>query len=84
MSEENVRSRLRDFIEGRFPQVRERRLADDDSLLQTGAIDSLGILDLARFVENELAVPLADDDLAPENFDSISSLARFLEMKRAA
>ena len=84
MSEEAMRARVRAFIVERFPAVAARRLTDDDSLLDAGVIDSLGVLDLATFIERELGVQLADDELTAENFESIAALSRFLAAKRAA
>ena len=84
MSEEAMRARVRAFILQRFPTVAARNMTDDDSLLDSGVIDSLGVLDLAAFIERELGVQLADDDLTAENFESIAALSRFLAAKRAA
>ena len=78
MSEDEIRTKIRAFVTTRFPAVRNDKLTDDDSLLDSGAIDSLGVLDLATFITNELGVELGDDDLTPENFDNISALTRFL------
>lgn len=84
MSEDAVRAKVRAFIVERFPAVAARKLTDEDSLLESGVIDSLGILDLATFIDRELGVQLADDELTPENFDSIAALSRFLAARRAA
>jgi len=59
-------------------------LADDDSLLSQGIIDSTGVLDLMMFMEDEFSIRVADEDVVPGNFDSVASLARYAEMKRAA
>lgn len=83
MSDE-LRGRLRAFVVARFPRVKDQGLSDEDSLLESGAVDSLGVLDLARFIGDDLGIPLGDDDLTPENFDSISSLARFLARPKGA
>ena len=82
MSDETVRARVRALIMERFPTVAARRMGDDDSLLDSGVIDSLGVLDLATFIERELGVQLADDELTAENFESIAALSRFLATKR--
>lgn len=79
-----VRAKVRGFIEERFPAVAARKLTDSDSLLESGIIDSLGILDLAMFVERDLGVQMADDDLTPENFDSLNALLTFLASKGVA
>lgn len=76
-----TRTKVRAFLVERFPAVQARKLADADSLLESGVIDSLGILDLATFIEREFSVQLGDDELVPENFDSLDALCKFLEVK---
>ncbi len=44
-------------------------------------IDSLGILDLVHFLEEEFAVAIADEELQPENFQSLESVAEFVRKK---
>lgn len=58
-------------------------LKDDDSLLAKGILDSLGILKLTTFIEESFGVPVGDEDLVPENFETIASLRRFIEERRA-
>jgi acyl carrier protein len=81
MSDE-LRAKIRAFVTTRFPAVRDKGLKDSDSLLDSGAVDSLGILDLASFITTELGVELGDDDLNPENFDNIDALTAFLAKKK--
>ena len=78
-----VRGRIRAFITRRFPVVEDRKLMDEDSLLDSGAIDSLGILDVVAFLEEEFGIGLEDDELVPENFDTVVTLARLVESKQA-
>jgi acyl carrier protein len=77
-----VRAHIRSFVVSHFPLARTRELGDDDSLLDTGIIDSLGILELVRYLEETFAIELTDDDLIPENFDSIAALAHFVVSHR--
>lgn len=74
MSEELIYMRLRSFISGRVPY----KLADHDSLIETGAFDSLGILELVAFIENEFGVRFEDEDVSSENFASIQTVAGFV------
>ncbi len=74
-------ARIRDFISETF-FVDD--VADDDSFLRTGTIDSTGMLDLVMFLEETYEVEIADSELVPENLDSISALKGFLERKGAA
>lgn len=77
-------ARIRQFLEENFLFRDDRAaVAEDESLLEAGLIDSTGILELVAFVESELKVTVADADIVPENFDSIRALADYVEQKRA-
>jgi len=60
----------------------EKALTNTESFLDKGIIDSTGILELVMFLENEFKIHVADEELLPENFDSIDRLARFIERKQ--
>jgi acyl carrier protein len=72
-------AKIRGFLVGRFPRV--RGLGDDDRILGGGFVDSLGILEVVEFVEKEFGVAVSDDELTPENFQSISSVASMVRTK---
>jgi acyl carrier protein len=74
----NTADLIRDFIKQRFPLASSKDLTQDLSLLDSGIVDSLGILDLVGFIEEQFGVEAQDDDLVPENFDSIAALTRFV------
>jgi acyl carrier protein len=76
MQLKDVADAVRGFIGQRFPAA--RNLGDDDRLLGSGRLDSLGVLDVVAFLEKEFAITLADDDLVPENFESVRRLAEFV------
>jgi acyl carrier protein len=57
-------------------------LGDEDSFLEYGVVDSTGILELVLFVEEAFSIVVDDDELLPENFDSISSLTRYVTRKQ--
>jgi acyl carrier protein len=59
-------------------------LANDDSFLDKGIIDSTGILELVMYLEEEFGLAVADEELLPENLDSINNLVTFVERKQAA
>jgi acyl carrier protein len=83
MNERNeLAATLRHFITENFLFGVESDFADDDSLLQRGIVDSTGVLELISFLETTFAVTVADDELAPENLDSIANLVRFIAAKR--
>jgi acyl carrier protein len=76
--------RVRGFIRDNF-LFREdiQSFSDDDSFLELGIIDSTGVLELISFLEGEFGIEVADDEMIPENFDSVSRIAAYLESKRA-
>jgi acyl carrier protein len=59
-------------------------LSDDDSFLEKGIIDSTGVLELVGFIQEKYDLRLEDEELVPENLDSINRVAAFVHMKLAA
>jgi acyl carrier protein len=59
-------------------------LGSDQSLLETGIVDSTGVLELVFFVEETFGIKVKDDELVPRNFDSIAKLAAYIRAKTAA
>ena len=76
----NPHAQIRDYIRATFFV---EQFDDDDSFLQTGIIDSTGMLELIDFVEQEFEVEIDESELVPANLDSVSNLAAFIERKRA-
>lgn len=56
-------------------------LPDEASFLQEGIVDSTGVLELIMFVEERFAISVQDDEVLPENFDSVSTLACYVRRK---
>lgn len=56
-------------------------LEDDGSLMQTGVMDSTGILELIMFLEDNFGVKVNDEEMIPENLDSVNAIARFVVSK---
>ena len=52
--------------------------ANDVPLVQSGLVDSTGILEIVAFLESKFGVQTADEDLAADNFGSIANIARFV------
>ena len=71
--------RIRQFVLQKFPLARRRNVSDSDNLLESGIIDSLGVLELVTFMQQEFSVAIADEDLTPENFQNIESMVRFVQ-----
>ena len=79
-----ILGRVRTFIEENF-LFREdiSDLADTDSLLENGVMDSTGILELVAYLETEFSIQMADAEIVPDNLDSIEAIAKYLERKLA-
>jgi len=76
--------RIRQFVLEKFPLARKRSVKDSDELLESGIVDSLGILDLVALLETEFGLMVSDDDLLPENFRSIERISEFAQQNRPA
>ena len=65
--------------------VREKTMKNigrGDDLIESGVIDSLGILKLLEFLESKFSIHIADEELIPENFQSIESIESFISRKK--
>ena len=72
---------IRDYIVDNFLFGDANGLQDDSSFLDEGIVDSTGIIELVAFVEKSFKIEVEDDDIVPENFDSIANIAKYLENK---
>ena len=72
---------LREFIQENFLFGQEPTFSDADSFIDQGIIDSTGVLELVAYLESQYGFTVADDELVPENLDSIDNLVRFIEVK---
>ena len=55
---------------------------NDDSFQERGIVDSTGILELVCHLQEKYGIELADDELVPDNLDSLTKVARFVQRKR--
>ena len=56
-------------------------LAEDASFLEEGIVDSTGVLELVMFVEETFNIAVEDQEIVPENFDSVGQLAAYVRRK---
>lgn len=81
----SVESKIRQFILENYLFTNDQSaLADDDSFLKKGIIDSTGILEVIQFLSDEFGIAVKDDEMIPENLDSVSNLAKFVTQKTVA
>jgi acyl carrier protein len=62
----------------------QKKLSDAESLMQSGTMDSTGILELIMFLEETFDIKVADEEMVPANLDSVQNVVGFLERKQAA
>ncbi|MDY7031609.1 MAG: acyl carrier protein [Thermodesulfobacteriota bacterium] len=76
-----TREKIRDFVVENFLFGESNGLKDETSFLDEGIIDSTGILELVNFCEEEFSISVEDEELVPENLDSINNVVAYLENK---
>ena len=55
---------------------------DNDSLLEAGIVDSIGVMELVSFVDKTYKITVPPEDISPDNFDSINRLANYIRLKQ--
>jgi acyl carrier protein len=81
MHAEAVAEDILAFVRKHFPSPRTRTIAHDDALLETGIVDSLGVLDLVAFLERQYGITVVDEDLVPANFGTVAGMALLVQHK---
>ena len=78
----DIEQEIRNFIVDNFLFGEDDgKLANDDSLMDQGLIDSTGALELVTFLEGKYGIKIEDHELDPQNLDSVNKLVRFIERK---
>ncbi len=57
------------------------RFSNDDSFFENGLVDSIGILTLVEFVKEKYAISIEDEEIVPDNWDSVHRIAAFVQTK---
>ena len=79
----DIQQEVRTFIANDLGREVER-VTDGDSLLEGGILDSLGVLSLVGFIEKHDGIIVSEDEMMPENFDSIDAIAAFVNGRRSS
>jgi acyl carrier protein len=77
----DVRAQIKAFIVNNFMFGSDNGLKDDASLLDEGIMDSNGALELVSFLEETFGITVEDEELIPENLDSVDNLVGYLKKK---
>jgi acyl carrier protein len=81
--ESGVRAQVADFVVTNYLFGDTSRLpADDESLVETGVVDSTGILELVEFLEQTFGISVTDEETVPDNLGSIANLTRYVTEKK--
>lgn len=79
MTEAEILERAKAFIVENFMYMRKNKeLGDDDSLLNSGVISSLGMIEVVEWIQDSFGVSVDASEITEENFDSARSMARFV------
>lgn len=80
-----IEPQIRQFILSSFLFTGdESKLKSDESLLEQGIMDSTGVLELVAFIEGQFGIKVADEELLPENLDSVQRISAFVRGKQTA
>ena len=77
-----IREQLRTYIVDNFLFGDDNGLEDSTSFLESGMIDSTGILEVVSFIEEKFGITVQDDELVPDNLDSIGAIANYVMRKQ--
>lgn len=84
-NETAIRDQIRQFVIGNFLLGdASAMLKDDASFLESGTIDSTGVLEVVTFLEEAFGLTVDDLELLPENLDSVENLVRYVRNKKHA
>ena len=76
-----ISDQIRKYIQAEIANGRE--ITEDESLLEAGILDSLAIVKLVAYVEDEFDMEIPDADFDPDNFESVTAITRLIERVRA-
>jgi len=79
-----LESEIVHFIRENFLYGQDDGLDHDASLLENGIIDSTGVIEFVSFVERTYGIVVTDEELIPDNFDSVNKLSAYITRKRGA
>ena len=76
------RQEIRSYVVEKFLFGQDTDLTDDSSFLDKGILDSTGVLELVALLESTYDIKVSDDELLPDNLDSINAICAFIDRKR--
>jgi acyl carrier protein len=81
----DIEKDVKKFIESRFLfNAFECTIDEDTSFMESGIIDSTGILELIAFLQDQYKITIEDHEMLPQNLDSLSSISKYIKSKLSA
>jgi acyl carrier protein len=74
---------IRGFIVENLFLGADTQFGDDDSLLEAGALDSTGVMELVEFLEESYSIKIDNNEISPENFETVNRIVAFVARKAA-
>lgn len=81
---EDIKNSVRQFLLDNFVMGANAKIADDVSFMKSHILDSTGFIELIMFIEDTWHVKVDDDEMLPENFDSLLNIEAYVGRKKAA
>ncbi|MCP4074395.1 MAG: acyl carrier protein [Hyphomicrobiales bacterium] len=79
---DDIETKVRQFIADNFLFREDRHsLCETESLLESGLMDSTGVLELVAFLECDIGIEINDADIVPENLDSVQNITNFAKSR---
>jgi acyl carrier protein len=77
----SLQEEIRNFVVENFLFGEDKGLTDNSSFIKEGIVDSTGIMQLVSFIQDQYRIAIEDEELVPENLDSIAKVSAFIESK---
>ncbi len=81
MESERIRAKVREFLLGSVPDCDPAILDGDQSLLDSGVLDSFGVMSLLAFVEEEFRVKIPGEEIEPANFETLATITALVKTR---
>lgn len=78
---DNFKNKIMEYISKNY-WISSDEISDDESLIDTGILTSVGLMQLIQFIESEFNIEMNTSEIVPENFGSVSSIINYISMKK--
>ena len=83
MEQQEISKSIRHFVKEHFIKGKNLKIDDDSSFIETGIIDSTGVMELVSFLEEKFNIIVDDMEIVPENLESTNRITNFVRSKLA-